>query len=142
MSLANGAVTATSVKGWYLSLVRPPGTPPNWLFAPVWTTLHVLIGVSAWLVWRRIDVGADRKRAALRLWGWQLALSALWPSVFFAWHAPAAGLAVILLLLATAALTVRAFRPLHRLAAMLLLPYVAWLGYAAYLNAGFWWLNR
>ena len=148
VSLANGAVTATSVKGWYLTLARPPGTPPNWLFAPAWlftpawTTLYVLMGVSAWLVWRRIDVGAERKRAALRLWGWQLALNALWPAVFFAWRAPAAGLAVILLLLAAAALTVRAFLPLHRLGGALLLPYVAWLSYATYLNAGFWWLNR
>ena len=140
--MTSGAITATSVRGWYLSVTHPPGTPPNWVFAPVWITLYVLMGVSAWLVWHRVDIGADRKRAALRLWGWQLLLNALWTPAFFGLHDPALALGVMALLLGAVALTIRAFRPLHRGAALLLAPYLAWVCYAAYLNTGFWWLNH
>ncbi len=123
-------------------LEAPPGNPPNWAFAPVWATLYPLIGVAAWLVWRRIDVGAERKRAGLRLWGWQLLLNALWPAAFFGLRNPGLAMALILALIAAVALTIKAFLRLRPLAALLLLPYAAWLCYAAYLNAGFWWLNR
>ncbi len=138
---ANGAVTASTVKGWYQTLRRPPGAPPDWLFAPVWTVLYVMIGVSAWLVWRRVDVAMHRKRAALRTWGWQLALNALWPPAFFGFQSLGAGMAVIVLLLASIVLTIRAFWPLQRGASLLLLPYLAWVCFATYLNAGFWRLN-
>ena len=139
---AAGAATASSVRGWYLSLARPPGTPPNWLFGPVWTTLYPMVGVSAWLVWRRLDVGLERKRAALRMWGWHLLINAAWAPAFFGLRSPALGLLVIGRLLAAILLTIRAFLPLQRWAAALLVPYVTWVGYATYLNVGFWWLNR
>ena len=138
---ASGAATASSVRGWYLSLQRPPGTPPNWAFGPVWTTLYPLIGVAAWLVWRRVDVGLERKRAALRMWGWQLGVNALWAPAFFALRSTGLGMLVIVPLLVLIGLTIRAFLPLHRPAALLLVPYAAWVGYATYLNAGFWFLN-
>ena len=134
---ANGALTARSVQGWYLSLARPPLTPPNWVFGPVWTVLYVMIGVAAWLVWRR--QGAGR---ALRIWGWQLAVNALWSPVFFALHRIGLALAVVAALAGAVALTIRAFARVHRVAAWLLAPYLAWACFAAYLNAGFWWLNR
>ena len=139
--LANGAVTATSVSGWYRGLARPPGTPPDWLFGPVWTVLYVTIGVAGWLVWRRVDVAMHRKRAALRMWGWQLAVNALWPPVFFGFKALGPGLVVIVALLGAIGLTIRAFWPLQRGAALLLGPYMAWVCYATYLNVGFWRLN-
>lgn len=128
--------------GWYGTLQRPPGTPPDWLFAPVWTLLYASIGVAAWLVWRRVDVAAHRKRAALRLWGWQLMGNALWSPAFFGLNNAALGLAVIVVLLAAVALTIRAFWPLQRGAAALLVPYLTWVAFATYLNIGFWWLNR
>jgi tryptophan-rich sensory protein len=135
---ANGAATARSVSGWYLSLTAPPGTPPNWVFAPVWMALYVLIGVSAWLVWRRPAIG---QRAALQLWGWQLLVNAIWPPIFFGLHSPALGMAAILLLLGMVGFTARAFAAIRPAAGALLLPYAAWTCYAAYLNAGFLWLN-
>lgn len=138
---ANGAVTATSVRGWYQTLTKPPASPPDWLFGPVWTVLYVMIGVSAWLVWRRVDVAMHRKRAALRTWGWQLALNAVWPAMFFGLHSPALGMVTIVLLLGAIVLTVRAFWPVHRGAAALLGPYLGWVCFATYLNAGFWRLN-
>ncbi len=139
---ANGAITAASTPAWYWSLTAPPGTPPAWLFAPVWTTLYPVMGVAAWLVWRRIDVGAERKRTALQTWGWQLLANSLWSPAFFGLHSPALGLAVIALLLAAVLLTIRRFVPLQPAAAALMVPYALWVGYAAYLDAGFWWLNR
>jgi len=139
---ANGAVTAGSVRGWYASLIAPPGTPPNWLFAPVWTALYPTMGVAAWLVWRRIDVGAERKRTALRCWGWQLLVNALWSPAFFGLHRLDASLVIVAALFTAVALTTFLFARLQRGAALLMAPYLAWVGYAAYLNAGFWWLNR
>ena len=135
-------MTASSVHGWYRTLARPPGTPPDWLFAPVWTVLYASIGVSAWLVWRRIEIAAFRKRLALQVWGWQLLANALWPAAFFGLRNPALGLATMAVLLVAVGFTVRAFWPLQRGAALLLLPYNTWLIFAAYLNFGFWWLNR
>ena len=150
---ADAVVTATGVRTWYLSLAQPPGTPPNWLFGPVWTVLYVTIAVAAWLVWRgglRRDglwsgvawrgVARDT-RPALRLWGWQLLFNAAWTPAFFGLHSPPLAMAVILALLALVVATVRAFAPVNRNAARLMLPYLAWNCYAAYLTAGFLYLN-
>nr|WP_283949950.1 TspO/MBR family protein [Limobrevibacterium gyesilva] len=135
---ANGTMTATSVRTWYLALAWPPGTPPNWVFAPVWTTLYVLIGTAAWLVWCRPSPG---QRRALLLWGWQLLLNAAWTPAFFGLHSPALGLLVILPLLCLIGLTIRAFAAQRPVAAALMVPYAAWTCYATYLNVGFLWLN-
>lgn len=135
---ASGSLTAAAVRDWYPSLIPPPGRPPNWLFAPVWTALYIAMGVAAWRVWRQ----PLPNRPALRLWGWQLLANAAWTPAFFGLHSPALGLAVILPMLALIVRTVRAFAPLDRPAAALLLPYLAWTSYATYLNVGFWWLNR
>jgi benzodiazapine receptor len=133
---ADGAIVAGPARGWYLSLSRPPGTPPDWLFGPIWTGLYVMIGIAGWLVWRR-----STSTRPLRLWGWQLAANALWAPAFFAMHSPPLAFAVNLLLLALIALTGRAFIRVRLSAALLLAPYFAWAGYATYLTAGFWWLN-
>jgi tryptophan-rich sensory protein len=134
---ANDAVTLVSVRTWYLSLTPPLLTPPDRVFVPVWNVLYLLIGVSAWLVWRR-----PGHRAPLRMWGWQLLANAFWPSAFFGLRSTLAGLVVIAVLLVLVALTIRRFARVRPLAAWLLAPYLAWTGFAAYLNAGFWWLNR
>lgn len=141
---AAGAITAGNLATWYHSLVRPPGAPPDWVFAPVWTALYVGMGSAAWQVWRHSANVAERSQAydALMVWGWQLAANALWPAVFFGLHAPGAALLVILGLLALIVATIRAFGRIDRLAATLMGPYLAWSLYATYLNAGFWWLNR
>jgi len=136
---AGGAITAPAVRGWYLSLSRPPGTPPDFVFGPVWTTLYVAMGVAAWLVWRQGH--NERIRAALRLWGWQLAMNALWSPVFFGLHRPGAALLVLLGLLGLIVATLRMFLRINAWAALLLAPYLAWVCYATYLNTGFWWLN-
>jgi benzodiazapine receptor len=136
VGLAGGTSSFGGGSGWYLSLAPPPGTPPEWVFGAVWTVLYVLMGIAAWRVWR---LGAF---AALRLWGWQLALNAAWPPVFFRLQSPGAALAVILSLLALVGLTTGAFVRLEKWTGALMLPYLGWVCYATYLNAGFWWLNR
>ena len=133
---ADGTLTATSVGTWYLSLTRPPGTPPGWVFGPVWTLLYVLMGLAAWLVWQR-----RAHRRALRIWSWQLALTAAWTPVFFGLRQTAPALLVILILLVAICLTIAAFARVRPVAALLLVPYLVWTCYATYLNAGFWWLN-
>ena len=132
-----GAVTADAVKLWYPSLIAPPLTPPSWVFAPVWTTLYVAIGVSAWLIWLR-----PGSFVALRLWGWQLAANAAWPAAFFGLRSPALALPVIVLMILLTGVAIHAFQRRSQLAAWLLLPYLGWTLFATYLNVGFWWLNR
>ena len=132
-----GSMTAHAVHGWYATLRAPPGTPPNWVFAPVWTALYIAMGVAAWLVWKRL--GASRP---LQLWGWQLAANALWAPAFFGLHSPAIAMAVIVVMLVLIGLTIRSFRRIRRPAAALMVPYGLWCLYAAYLNVGFLLLNH
>ena len=134
---AAGAITAGAARGWYLSLTSPDGTPPRWVLGPVWSTLYVMMGVAGWLAWRRSGAGRP-----LRLWGWQLAANAAWAPAFFGLRNPALGLAVVVLLLALIVATMQSFWRVRRAAVWLLVPYAVWTSYAAYLNAGFWWLNR
>jgi translocator protein len=133
----DGSMTARAVRGWYASLHAPPGTPPKWVFAPVWSILYVMIGTAAWLVWRRIGTGRP-----LRLWGWQLAANALWAPAFFVLRSPGIALAILVVLLVLTTLSILAFRPVHRVAAALMLPYAGWCLFAAYLNIGFLLLNH
>jgi tryptophan-rich sensory protein len=135
------AFNAPAMASWYGTLARPRGTPPDWLFGPVWTVLHITIGTSAWLVWWRAPQGR-RQSAALQLWGWQLLLNAAWSPAFFGLHSPPAGLLVIVPMVVLISLTIVAFARLHRGAALLLGPYLVWTCYATYLNIGFWWLNH
>ena len=131
-----GSITARSIHLWYQTLHAPPGTPQNWVFAPVWTALYAMIGIAGWLIWKRRG-----NAPPVRLWGWQLAANALWTPAFFGLHSPALAMAVMVVLLVLIALTIQAFRRVRRSAAMLMVPYGLWCLYAAYLNAGFLLLN-
>ena len=135
------AVNGPAMHGWYGSLTRPPGTPPDWLFGPVWSVIYALIGTSAWLIWWKAPQGR-RQTAALQLWGWQLLVNAAWSPAFFGLQSPAFGLMVIGPLLVLVGMTILAFTRLYRPAGLLLLPYLGWGMFATYLNLGFWWLNR
>ncbi|HYZ21941.1 MAG TPA: TspO/MBR family protein [Rhodopila sp.] len=137
VGLVGGSMTSHAIPGWYRLLQKPPGTPPDWVFGPVWACLYVMIGVAGWLVWKRIGSSAP-----LRLWGWQLAANAAWAPAFFGLRRLSLGMAVIVVLLVLIGLTIRSFRRVSRPAALLLLPYLGWCLYAAYLNAGFLLLNH
>ncbi|MFC7336487.1 TspO/MBR family protein [Haloferula chungangensis] len=136
-----GLLTASSIKDWYDSLTKPPGTPPNWLFGPVWTILYAMMGISFALVWHHDEKGA-LKRKAYVIFAVQFLLNLAWTPLFFGAHLIGTALIVISLLLASIFLTIRRFRPIDRTASLLLVPYFLWVGYATYLNAGYWLLNR
>lgn len=137
---ASGAVfTSMGLGEWYPSLAKPALTPPDRVFGPVWTALFASIGVAAWLVWRRHDEpGAG---AAAGLFVLQFVLNVSWSAAFFGARSPAAGLVVISLLWMAVAATAAAFHRVDRRAAYLMLPYLTWVTFAAYLNYAIWRLN-
>ena len=130
--------TAPALATWYAGLVKPSWNPPNWIFGPVWTMLYAMMAVAAWLVWRH---GGPRRLAALILFGVQLALNVSWSWLFFGLRQPGAALAEILLLWLAIGATARAFGLLSQPAALLLIPYLLWVGFAAVLNWALWRLN-
>jgi benzodiazapine receptor len=132
-------VTGSSVRHWYPQLRKPVGTPPSWVFGPVWTTLYVLMAISAWLVWREYGRGA---RPALLIFFAQLTLNVAWSGIFFGSRLPGVAFAEILILWLAIAFNIFVFYWLVPAAALLLLPYLLWVSYAAYLNFGIWRLNR
>ncbi len=125
---------------WYAGLAKPAWNPPNWIFAPVWTALYVMIATSGWLVWRR--GGLAGAAAPLAVWLVQLVLNALWSWLFFGLHLPAAALVEILLLWAAIAACIALFLRVSRAAGLLLVPYLLWVSFAALLNLALWRLNR
>jgi len=124
---------------WYESLSRPSWTPPNAVFGPVWTVLYGMMALAAWLVWK--EKGFTGARVALTLFAVQLALNVGWSWIFFGLRSPGAAFAEIVLLWGAIALTMVAFWRIHRAAAILLAPYLAWVGFAAVLNFEIWRLN-
>ncbi|GAA3904471.1 tryptophan-rich sensory protein [Halomonas cibimaris] len=136
---AVGAIASIRASEFYGQLMQPDWAPPASVFGPVWTTLYALMGIAAWLVWRR--GGFARQRRALALFLVQLAVNALWSWVFFVWHQGALGFFNILLLIVLVAATIVAFWRAQRLAGALLAPYLLWISFAAALNYSVWQLN-
>lgn len=134
-----GAITATSVDTWYQSLQKPPFNPPDWIFAPVWTALYVMMAIAGWRVWRR--VGIETRRSALAVFAVQLGLNLAWSLVFFGLQRIGLAFAeIVILLIAITANTIMFWR-IDRLAGVLFVPYALWVAYAAVLNGALWVLN-
>jgi len=134
VAVVGGAAAARSVGDWYEGLDRAPWNPPARLFGPAWTILYLLMALAAWLVARHgLDDAAVR--VALALYGLQLALNLGWTLVFFGLRRPGAALAAVVALLVAVAATAIAFHSVSPAAAWLLVPYLAWVAFAATLNA-------
>jgi tryptophan-rich sensory protein len=131
---AVGAVASVDAPAFYEQLSKPSWAPPAWVFGPVWSTLYALMGIAAWLVWR----SPGPRAVALGLWGAQLVANALWSWLFFAWHQGALATVEVLLLLALIVATALAFWGSSRLAAILLVPYLLWVGFASALTWAVW----
>jgi translocator protein len=129
--------TEPNIATWYAGLVHPSFAPPNWLFAPVWTTLYVLMAVAAWRVWRV----AGTKSPEMAAYVLQLIFNFAWSAIFFAAHQIGLALVEIGLLLLLILATTILFWRRDRLAGWLFLPYLAWTSFAAFLNHAFWLLN-
>lgn len=137
---AGSIYTSGSIPGWYASLAKPFFTPPSWVFAPVWTCLYILMGISLFLVLQKGTARPFVKQGALLFFA-QLALNLAWSAVFFGLHDVAAALAVLLVLVVLIVVTMLVFRRVSVPAAWLLVPYLAWCCCAVALNAGIWLLN-
>lgn len=132
--------TQSSVNDWYLTLDKPSFTPPNYLFAPVWSALYIMMGVAAGIVWSK-GYHHIWVKTALYHFIFQLLLNALWSIVFFGLKNPLGGMIVILALLTMIILTIKWFRVISKPAAYLLIPYVLWVAFASALNYKIWELN-
>lgn len=132
--------TAGGVGEWYASLAKPSWTPPDAVFAPVWTALYIMMAVAAWLVWRKAGSFAAAK-APMALFAAQLSLNAAWPALFFGLRMPGPAFAELVVLWAALAATLAAFWRVSRPAALLLAPYLAWVTFAGALNFALWRLN-
>jgi len=139
VSAIGGWVTSGSVDTWYPALQKPSFNPPGWVFAPVWTLLYLMIAFAGWRAWR--SCAPDRVRTAMLVYSAQLALNLAWSFVFFGGQMIGAALAVILLLLAAIVVNAALFWRADGVAGWLLLPYAAWVGFAAVLNFALWKLN-
>jgi len=132
--------TSPSISGWYGKLNKPEFTPPSWLFAPAWVTLYLFMGVSAYLVWEK---GARKKevRDALSIFAVQLLLNIFWSIFFFGLRCSLCGFVEILLLWLAIVVTIIKFHKVSKPAALLLIPYILWVSFAAALNFYVWKLN-
>lgn len=133
--------TVGSVNDWYPVLVKPALNPPAWVFGPVWTALFALMGIAAFLVWKK---GLERRdvKIALGIFVFQLALNTLWSIIFFGLHSPGGALIEIVFLWLAILATIIAFAKISKPAAWLLAPYILWVSFAAYLNWSIWMLSR
>ena len=129
--LVGSIFTAPNISAWYSGLEKPWFVPPNWLFAPAWTTLFVLMGLALFIVWEK---GGKQSGMACRIFGVQLVLNVLWSILFFGLRSPLLGLAEIIALWAAIAWSIRVFYGIDRRAGYLLVPYIAWVTFAAVLN--------
>ncbi len=129
----SGFATQSSVDTWYATLNKPSFNPPNWIFAPVWTVLYILMGVAAGIVWGQ---GYYHKwvKTALYFFGFQLLFNATWSIVFFGLQSPLPALIILLILLVLIILTIRRFTIVSRTAALLMVPYLLWVVFAGILN--------
>jgi benzodiazapine receptor len=132
--------TGRSLGDWYVQLSKPAWTPPSAVFGPVWTVLYLSMAVSAWLVWRRSGFGAAS--VPLTLFLVQLVLNSAWSALFFGLRMPGLAFAEILLLWCFILATALAFWRIAPAAGALLVPYLAWVTFAAALNFGIWRMNR
>lgn len=132
--------TITGTGTWYQQIQKPAWNPPSWLFAPVWTVLYILMGISFYLVWTS-PAPELKKKKAMGVWGLQLVLNLFWTIIFFNRHQIGWATIEILMLLVMICATLFAFASINRMAAWLLVPYLAWVGFASYLTYTIWTLN-
>ncbi len=138
--LIGSIFTFPSVTAWYRTLIKPQFTPQPWVFAPVWTILYLLMGIALYLVWQTKFKKSEVK-TAINLFAIQLTLNVTWSFLFFGQHNPFYGLIDIIPLAIAIIATIIQFNKINRNAALLMLPYLAWVLFASYLNYSIWMLN-
>jgi tryptophan-rich sensory protein len=139
--IVGSVFTAPSIPTWYAGIIKPSFNPPSWVFGPVWTTLFALMGIAAFLVWKK---GFDRRdvKIALAIFLGQLVLNTLWSIIFFGLHSPGGAFVEIVFLWLAILATIIVFYKISKPAAWLLLPYILWVTFAGYLNYSIYMLNK
>jgi benzodiazapine receptor len=133
LGLLGGIFTVTEIQGWFAQLNKPAWNPPNWLFAPVWTTLYLLMGIALYLVWKT-NANIDTKRWAIVIFIVQFALNFIWSDIFFKQHQTGWAFVDIVVLWLAILCSIIAFSKISKTAAWLLVPYISWVSFAAILN--------
>lgn len=131
--------TVPNIQGWYQGLIKPSFNPPNWIFAPVWNTLYILMGIASYLVWRERKL--KNVTPALSLYFIQLVLNFFWSLIFFELHQPGYAFVEVLILWLFIFSTIISFSRINKAAAWLLVPYISWVSFASLLNYEIWRLN-
>ena len=139
--LTAAAFTVTGEGSWYRTIQKPSWNPLGWLFAPVWTTLYILMGIAFFIIWKSV---ADEKikRPAMAFWVIQLVFNFFWTIIFFYTKQIGYAFAEIVLLWLLILITIFLFSRISKLAAWLLVPYISWVSFAAMLNYAIWELNK
>lgn len=134
--------TQSSIKTWYPTIEKPIFNPPNWVFAPVWTMLFILMGIAAGMVWNKLETNKELVKKGLLFFTIQLLLNALWSYLFFGLNNVLLALIEIILLWLVIYETYHIFKQIDKKASYLLIPYLAWVGFATILTGSIFWLNR
>lgn len=140
VAVSASLVTQPNIPTWYASLQKPAFTPPNWAFPVAWTILYAMMAYALWRI-LSFPKGLPGRNAAIATFFVQLALNGLWSFAFFGAQSPVAGVVVIAALIVAILATIASFWKLDRTAALLLVPYLAWVAYAGALNGTIWRLN-
>lgn len=138
--LGSIATASTIPTTWYAQLQKPWFSPPNWLFAPVWTTLYLCMGISLYLVWSK-QLESRKKSFAVNVFLIHLVVNLQWSLIFFGVKSPGLALITISILWGMILLIIKLFSEISKPAAYLLIPYACWVSFAAVLNFAIWWLN-
>lgn len=141
VGIVSGLLSQTNMNEWLATLNKPSWNPPSWLFGPVWTILYALMGLALWLIWKS-HADETLKRIALLVFALQLFLNFWWSLLFFRFHSPGLALIDILLMIGVIIITLFRFAPISRKACWLLVPYLAWVCFAAILNYTIWFMNK
>ncbi len=141
IGFSSGFFTITDVGSWYQTVQKPAWNPPNWIFGPVWTTLYILMGIALFLIWKK-EGNNNLKKAAIILFAMQLVLNFFWSIIFFNQHQIGWALVEIVILWLSIMLTIFVFAKIAKIAAWLMVPYIAWVSFATILNFTIWQLNK
>ena len=134
--------TQSSINTWYPTLIKPSFNPPNWLFAPVWTLLFIMMGIAAGMIWNHLESQRELVKKALLFFTVQLLLNALWSYLFFGLNNVLLALIEVILLWLVIYETFHIFKKIDKKAAYLFIPYLIWVAFAAVLNGSIYYLNR
>lgn len=132
----------SSITTWYPEIKKPSFNPPNWVFAPVWTMLFIMMGIAAGMIWNKLESNKELVKKGLLFFTIQLLLNALWSYLFFGLNNILLALIEIILLWLIIYETYHVFKQIDKKASYLLIPYLAWVGFATILNGSIYWLNR